>query len=756
MPRHVRWAPLPGATAPATGRSTIGGAKAPPQPGLGLLAVIRRATDAKASYHLSAKTRHHDDGSHEHAPEPIKEPACFTFTAVPKRPKRPPLLPTVGAGGAVAAAGSNMVNPEATPINYLTLPPPNQSYVLPGQHDFIQDLLKCWNELLAPRYRQGYALPTETDIQAVYSMLQNRLHEYYVIFEAVLQKEGGGIWDSSAFNLLTAMHDVTDFAQGKLNFRNNSLNTQQRGTREWSKYTNEWKEQITSLQQSRSHYQSPELLKVDTSKLHALQAAILTAEGPSDSAQGRPFTVNNLLAANIKNQCIRYSYFMYQGEMYGTPPYGEIVSSIAALLNLRRVDGVMPQPSFHSKIVKAMAGSIEEFKTKASARREDCAGGGPPVKRARTGSNRSNGSGNSGSRPATAPAAPRAVQPSASASTSLMPSAPDATGRPLHYGKSIESVAVDDSFLQAALHELSKIYDRHQMRDAAAHEIVLHATQELSTHLSTIPVGTAYIDSTIVMAHCPEESRPLVRAFAIEHARNANNLDQIRLTLAQYLKCLMEYHRQLALQYDQDQQSILRLRREMDNPRRHDDHDPRARSRPSARERDEERYAEERRFNAEVQDRLAQMRLQEVAPLQRELEQREGDCHQWSVHVAELTRKHQAQVESLSKEVTSGLEKHFRLEKLNLDLTKTNEALRQINLELQQASQSDHQTGLPSQHPGQNSLAMGTPTGLAIEMTDPHAHGEAAQMLVEPEVNPTSMVVEAPIDQARVMHGTSD
>ena len=187
----------------------------------------------------------------------IKEPACFTFTAVPKRP---PLLPTVGVGGAMAAAGSDTANSEVTPTNYLTLPQPSQSHVLPGQHDFIKDLLKCWNELLAPRYRQGYSLPTETDIQAVYSMLQSRLQESYAIFEAILQEEDGDIWDSSAFNLLTAMRDVTDFAQGKLNFRNNSLNTQQRGTREWSKYTNEWKEQITSLQQSRSFYQSPELL----------------------------------------------------------------------------------------------------------------------------------------------------------------------------------------------------------------------------------------------------------------------------------------------------------------------------------------------------------------------------------------------------------------------------------------------------------------------------------------------------------------
>jgi hypothetical protein len=149
------------------------------------------------------------------------------------------------------------------------------------------------------------------------------------------------------------------------------------------------------------------------------------------------------------------------------------------------------------------------------------------------------------------------------------------------------------------------------------------------------------------------------------------------------------------------------------------------------------------------------MRLQEVAPLQRELEQREGDCHQWSVYVAELTRKHQAQVDDLEKEVTLGLEKHLRLEKLNLDLTKTNEALQQTILELRQASQGDHQTDPPLQHPNQNSLAMGEPAGLAIGMLDPHAHDDSAQVLVEPGVNPNPMVVDAPPDQASVMHGPS-
>ena len=327
--------------------------------------------------------------SRDDVPGQDKEQPCFTFhDSTPRKgilghklqsqyvPKRQPLFPTVGAGG-------DALMQDALSFSYLILPAAGQPCASPDQHDFVSDIIKCWNELISPFYRQGYELPGETDMQEVYRTVQSRLRASYAILQNAL-KQTGNVWEPSAFNMLTAIRDVTAFAQGELNFLDNTGNSQQRGTREWCKYTAEWKAQINSLKQappsSQSPHQPPEILTVDELKFRELRGAIRASANEEGSQQGRHHTVENLLPVGQRS-VIRYSHFMHEGEMYGTPPYGDIVSAIAAFLGLRCARETIPQPQFHSKIVKVMTGTIDDLSTKAMRPREEFLGVG--VKRPR-------------------------------------------------------------------------------------------------------------------------------------------------------------------------------------------------------------------------------------------------------------------------------------------------------------------------------------------------------------------------------------
>ena len=308
---------------------------------------------------------------------------------------------------------------------------------------------------------------------------------------------------------------------------------------------------------------------------------------------------------------------------------------------------------------------------------------------------------------------------------SLLPPAPDAAGRRLYYGRSSEGKAIDDSFLQTALHSLLKLHERSQMGDTVAHKCLSRATVEFCSYVAAIPVGTAFVENTIVLSRCPDESRPIARAFCHEHARNANNLDQLRLSLTQYLQCVMEYHRQIALQLEQDKQMIGRLRGELDDWRRHDGNGQRARPRSRDRDHDEERAAEERRFDAALQNQLAQMRIQEVVPLKRQLERYQEDCQGWSVTIADLKKRHRDQVEGLQKQ--------------NRELLQFNNELHQTNVALQQASQDVHQTNLTLQYFEPTQMATEVPSNPANSMPGPSASAWTAQGAVDESTQPLAL-----------------